>query len=284
MSVDKLQKKIRKMKNPTIVDLTMMQEDLAPVVLTQAGAFLPAYETVCTELMEGLKEIVPAVRFDFSYLAMFGAEGLAVLDRLLNLAREKDFFVLLDGLDSDKPAVASSAMQMPCDGLSLSPYLGSDHIKIYLENLQEQGKSLFVTLRTPNRSASEIQDLMTGSRLVHQAAADVLSRLGEQLIGKCGYTQIAGTAAANAPDSIRTLRAKYNRLFLLIDGYDYTNANAKNCSYAFDQFGHGAVVCSGAGIIGAWKEHSEDGSNYVEDAVEAAQRMQKNLLRYITIL
>lgn len=283
MSIDKLQKKIRKLKSPIILDLTMTKEDIAPDILVEAGAFLPAYEKVCTELLGALADTLPAVRLDFGCFAILGAEGLEVLNRLLNLAKEKDYYVLLDGLDFENTAAISGAMNMLCDGLYLSPYMGSDHIKDYTKYIPDSDKSLFVALRTPNRSASEIQDLMTGSRLVHQAAADILSRLGEPFAGKCGYTQIAGTAAANAPDSLRTLRSKYNRLFLLVDGYDYSNANAKNCSFAFDQFGHGAVVCSGTGITAAWKEQG-NGTDYVQAAVEAAVRMQKNILRYITIL
>lgn len=283
MSIDKLQKKIRKLKNPVILDLTMTAEDIAPDVLSEAGAFLPAYEKTATALMEALGELIPAVRLNFGCFAVLGAEGLLTLTRLLDVAKRKDYFVLLDGMDYDDPTAISGALNMPCDGLTVSAYLGSDHIRAYADQLVEANKSLFVTLRTPNRSASEIQDLMTGSRLVHQAAADILSRLGEPLTGKCGYTQIAGIAAANGPDSLRTLRTKYNRLFLLVDGYDYSNANAKNCSYAFDQFGHGAVVCSGKGITAAWKEQGTDG-DYVTASVEAVQRMQKNILRYITIL
>lgn len=283
MSIDKLQKKIRKLKSPIIVDFTITEEDIVSDVLVDAGAFLPAYEKVGTALLEGLAETVPAVRFDFNFFAIHGAEGLAVLENLLTLAKKKDLYVLLDGISSERTAVVRGAMAMPCDGFTLSPYLGSDHIKAYIDGLKEADKDLFVTLRTPNRSASEIQDLMTGSRLVHHAAADILSRLGEPLIGKCGYSQVAGIAAANAPDSLRTLRTKYNRLFLLVDGYDYSNANAKNCSYAFDQFGHGAIVCSGTGITAAWKEQGS-GKDYVAASVEAVQRMQKNILRYISIL
>lgn len=283
MSIDKLQKKIRKLKNPTIVDLTMTEADIAPGVLSQEETFLPAYEKACASLMEALQEIIPAVRFDFAFFALQGAEGLAVLHRLLALAEKLELYVLLDGLDSARGEVAKKAMEFPCDGLVLSPYMGSDTIKNYVENIEGSGKSLFVTLRSPNRSASEMQDLMTGSRLAHQAAADILKRLGEPVLGKCGYSQIAGIGAANAPDSLRTLRSKYSRLFLLIDGYDYSNANAKNCSLAFDQFGHGAVVCSGTGITAAWKEQTGEG-DYIQSAVEAAQRMQKNILRYIAIL
>ena len=122
---------------------------------------------------------------------------------------------------------------------------------------------------------------MTGSRFVYQAAADIVSRLGEPLVSRCGYSQLAGTCAANAPDSLRLLRSKNPKLFLLIDGYDYPNANAKNCSLAFDQFGHGAAVCAGETVTAAWKESSED---HMTAAVEAAKKMQKNILRYITVL
>ena len=71
------------------------------------------------------------------------------------------------------------------------------------------------------------------------------------------------------------------RLFILIDGYDYTGTNAKNCSFAFDKLGHGAIACAGAGILGAWKELDGDP---VEVAISEIERMKKNLTRYITIL
>lgn len=284
MSIDILQKKIRKLKNPIIVDFTMTQDDIEPGILEEAGAFLPAYEKVCTELMDALSGVIPAVRFDFGCFAFFGADGLNTLDRLLKLAKKRDFYVVLKGMDFDNPVAAAGAMNMHCDGVAILPYLGSDNMRNYTALLNDSGKSLFVTLRTPNRSASEVQDLMTGSRLVHHAAADVLWRLGEPFTGKCGYTQIAGTAAANAPESIRILRSKYNRLFLLVDGYDYSNANAKNCSFAFDQFGHGAIVCSGTGVTAAWKTAEGSNVSYVDAALEAVRRMQKNILRYITVL
>jgi orotidine-5'-phosphate decarboxylase len=91
-------------------------------------------------------------------------------------------------------------------------------------------------------------------------------------------------AAASAADSLRGLRAKYSRLFLLVDGFDYPNANAKNCSYAFDRLGHGAVVCSGVGITCAWKQGEGDGSDWLEKSCAAAERMKKNLTRYVSIL
>jgi orotidine-5'-phosphate decarboxylase len=112
----------------------------------------------------------------------------------------------------------------------------------------------------------------------------MVNRHGGALIGKCGYSQVAALAAAGNSVSLRELRSKYNRVFLLVDGLDYPSGNAKNCSLAFDRFGHGAVVCAGPSITGAWREAGSDGKDYVEQAVAAAERMKKNILRYINIL
>ena len=145
-------------------------------------------------------------------------------------------------------------------------------------------KDLFVVLRTANKSAAELQDLLTGSRLVHMAAADIVYRQCEPLVGRSGYSRIAAVGPASVADVLKKLRARYKSLFLLLDGYDYPNANAKNCSFAFDKLGHGAIACSGAGITCAWIADEANGEEYVRCAVEAAERMKKNLLRYITVL
>ena len=96
---------------------------------------------------------------------------------------------------------------------------------------------------------------------------------------------MAASVGAAAPEAIRTLRVKYPNIFLLTDGYDYPNGNAKNCSYAFDRMGHGAIACAGGTITTAWKlTEGSDGTDFVELARDAALRMKKNLSRYVTIL
>ena len=145
-------------------------------------------------------------------------------------------------------------------------------------------KALFDVLRTANRSAAELQDLLTGSRLVHIAAADIVNRLAEPRAGKCGYSAIGAVAGASSSHSLRTLRQKYNRLFLLLDGYDYANSNAKNCSEAFDRLGHGAAACAGQSVTAAYIAEEADSREYVACAQRAAERMKKNLTRYVTVL
>lgn len=292
MSVDVLQEKIRKTKNPSMVELCLNGADLPAYLVEEEGSIPKAYCRFCKELLIGLKGIVPAVRVSFASFALMGSEGLDALCAVLTFAREQKYYVLLDAPELLSPKAAAMTAEAiwgegsvyPCDGLVISGYLGSDVIKPFLKYCKDGKKDLFVVARTANKSAPEIQDLLAGGRLVHAAAADHVNRYGSDTAGKFGYTRVGIVGAASAAESLRTLRAKYPKLFILVDGYDYPNANAKNCSHAFDKFGHGAVVSS-TGICCAWKEvEGSDGHDFLDCAVAAAERMKKNLTRYTTVM
>lgn len=288
MSIDKLQEKIRKCKNPSVIDFDAAPEHIPPYLMEEEGSFVKAYGKFCLEIMEGLRQIVPAVRFHFSTFALLGPEGLSLLTFLLNRAKEFGFYVLLDSVEVLSAHAAKAAsealMALPCDAVILCSYIGSDGLKPYIKQIKSSGRAVFVVLRTANKSAPELQDLMTGSRLVYMAAADILNRLGEQLIGRSGYSNVAGIGPASSADALRALRGKYKRMFLMVEGYDYSNANAKNCSFAFDTLGHGACVCAENTVTAAWYHEHLDSREYVLAAVTAAERMKKNLTRYVTVL
>ena len=163
MSIDKLQEKIRKMKNPSMVDFSVELDKIPPHILEEENNEILGYERFCRELMDGLRNLVPAVRFNMGRFSILGSDGLFLLSRLTAYAKELDYYVLLDG-------------------------------------------------------------------------------------------------------------------------YDYPNANAKNCSFAFDKLGHGAIACAGSSITAAWVTDKTEGIEFVACAVEAAERMKKNLLRYVTVL
>ena len=287
MSVDVLQEKIRKLKNPSVVLFEALPDLIPDVFVSQDVSVTESMDAYFTKLLTALRGSVPAVRFGFGSFALLGNAGTDLLQKLLSFAKKQGFYVLLDAPEMLTPAAATNAAKLlgadspfVCDGIVVGAYLGSD-VLLPFRDLCKAGKSVFAVARTSNKSAVELQDLLTGGRLVHIAAVDVIARHGETVVGKCGYSNLGAVAAAGSAGSLRTLRSKYNRVFLLLDGYDYPNANAKNCSFAFDRLGHGGAACACAGILGAWKDGEGDP---VELAVQAAERMKKNLTRYVNIL
>ena len=290
MSIDKMQDKIRKLKNPSMISW-ILNPDQVPAN-TRTGDDLGDWHHYCKTVMNGLKGLVPAMRFDFASFAVRGAAGVELLTSVLKDAGQMGYYVLLDAPEvlsaASAELVAAGILgensQFPCDGVVLSTYLGSDVLKPFLSYCGGKEKDLFCVVRTGNRSAAELQDLLTGTRLVHHVAADMVNRCGKDYFGQTKYSRVAALASAGSAESLRSLRSKFPNLFLLVDGYDYPGANAKNCSQAFDKFGHGAAVCAADSVTAAWRQTESDGSDYLELAVAAAERMKKNLTRYLTIL
>ncbi len=289
MSIDSLQSRIRKLKNPSVVMLCLDKSHIPPAYLDRWDTVTEAYCAYAKDLLNALKDAVPAVRFAFGTFAVFGAAGLKALQEILLLASKLGYYVLLDlpeVTSAQEAALVADAIYGDTgwifDGITMSCYIGSDALKPFLRHMDQNDKDLFLLLRTANKSAQELQDLLTGSRLVYTAAADIAKRVGQPFVGRSGFSRVAGFGPATSADSLQALRGKYPELFLLVDGYDYSGANAKNCSYAFDKLGHGAIVCSGESIVAAWREDA--GADCLAAACSAVERTKKNLTRYIAIL
>lgn len=291
MSIDHLQNRIRKTKNPSVLEVRLDYTQIPPCYLPEENP-IPRFREYILSILSRLKGFVPALRFDFSSFAISGSEGLDALTELMNAASAMDYYVIVDAPEILSPAAAQLVADglfrvdsvFSCNAAVISSYLGSDGWKPFLPYCEKHDKDIFVAVRTGNKSAPELQDLLSGSRIVHAVAADHVNRYGAQCVGKSGYSRVSVMASASSTESLRSLRSKYSKLFLLVDGYDYPSANAKNCAAAFDKLGHGAAVCAGASITQAWMNESDNTENYLDCVMAAAERMKKNLGRYVTVL
>lgn len=292
MSIDLLQTKMKKLNNTLMVNFSVGEEMLPEQVLQTHEDFCDAYADYCAQLLTGLKGEAAAVRFSLMHFALLGEKGVATLSNLMRRAASLGFYTLLDACGIASAALAKQSADqiwgegsnLPCDGILISGYFGSEIIRPFLTYCENRKKDLFVVVRSPNKSASEIQDLLAGSRTVHLAAADYVNRFGANTVGKYGYSRIGIAASATAGDSVKMLRAKYPKLFMIVDGMDAPGANAKNASYGFNNLGHGAICCVGISVTCAWREEEYREVDFVQAAVTAARKTQKKIGRYVSVL
>ena len=288
MSVDVLQNKIRKKKNPCALVIAPTADQIPPSFLSAFDDPAMAAGEYCGALLQALAPVMAAVRFDFGAFALMGPMGLTVLRTLLEQAAALGYYVLIDWLRLETPAGAEAAAKQifggswPCDGAVVCAYGGVECVKPWL-NAAGSEKDVFAVLKTANKSGAQLQDLQPGGRVVYSAAADLVSRWGETAVGRCGYSRVGGMAGANNAAALKNLRQNYPRMFLLVDGLDAPGANAKNASAAFDKMGYGALCCEGSGIFAAWQE-GEGETDPVAAALDAAERMKRNVTRYVTVL
>ncbi len=290
MSIDALHSKMKKRGSALMVDLSVTPDSPPPHFRTAYGDC--ACTEYCKQLLQCLKGKIPAVRFSLLHFSLLGAQGIAHLSELLKLADSLGFYTLLDvyGLTGAEKAqyaadvIWGQGSALACDAILTSGYFGTEIIRPFLPYCEKEKKDLFIVVKTPGKSSSEIQDLLAGSRTVHVAAADYVNRFAAGTVGKYGFSNVCIGVSAAAGDSVRLLRSKYPKLFMLVDGMDCPGANAKNCSLGFNRLGHGAIVGIGPCVTCAWKESGGDGENFAQEAVAAAERAQKKIDRYVTIL
>ena len=306
MSVDTLQAKIRKLKNPTLVQFAPRMELIPPALLERhqeamgetPEAICAAMREFCVPILEGLHGVVPAVGFDADCFLCLGAQGIGLLQELLRRARRLGFYVLLDGNFTAYGPQASMMAQAvfgrigpedlghtvyECDAVSICAYHGSDSVKPFLPYLKgENPKNVFVSIKSPNRSGREVQDLISGDRVVHTALADMTLRWSLDLFGKNGYGEVCAAVSATNSMALQQLRRKYDQLFFLVRGIDAPGGSVRAAGHAFDRLGHGAIVSSGDLVLGAWQ--SAAGEDWVAPALAAAEKLKDQLDSHVTVL
>ncbi|MBQ7523853.1 MAG: orotidine-5'-phosphate decarboxylase [Oscillospiraceae bacterium] len=306
MSIDVLQTKIRKMKNPSMVGLDPILDLLPTHIREQAYAehgetlkgAAEAYRVFCFGILDALKDIVPATKVQTGCFQALGFEGVRVMEAVIQYAKDLGYYVLMDTMRGDIDCTAEALAQSyfggvkvgentylpyPCDAVMTNSYLGSDGIMPFTRYCKE-GKNVFLLAKTSNKSSREVQDLLSGDRIVYQVIMDLAMRWSIDLFGKNGYSEIAVAVSGKHPKVLEELRRKYDRLFFLIPGYGAQGANGRDVQYGFDRFGHGAVVCAGRSILYAYAKHGSTGEDYAACAREAAERMKEDIGKFVTVL
>lgn len=306
MSIDALQAKIHKLKSPVMVGLDPSPELLPPALLDGARAdhgdnvraLAAAYERFCEGILEAVDGVAPAIKLQERCFLSLGAEGVCAMQRLMEKAAGMGYYVLLDsnfasvehiaklyadGLFGQIPLGDSALAPYCCDGLTINGYLGGDNVRPFLPYCRERQKNLFCYVRTSNKSSREVQELISGDRLVYTAVTDLIMRWSIDLFGKNGYSEIGAVVGANQPDAIRSLRQKYDRIFLLVIGYGAQGGHARGVQYAFDKLGRGAIVSASRSILGAWQK-TGDGEHYAGCAREAAVKMRDDIVKYLLVI
>ena len=291
VSVDTLQAKIRKKKNPTVVAMDLRENWIPAACLEAAeGNLAAAYVTFGTKVLEALAPVVPAVKFNTAYYEALGSAGMLALETLCKTAADLGFYVIMETNRCDLEAAAELEAKtcfgpaLGADAVCISAFTGSDGVRPYLPYCRDGEKSVFVLARTGNKSAREVQDLLSGDRVIHTVMMDLAMRWSTDLFEKSGYSSIGVVLGAADVHSLQTLRQRYDRLFFLVPGYGVQCLPARDLRHAFDKFGHGAVVEAAGGIFDAWKKGDGDGSDFAERAAAAAEKMRDDLARHVTVI
>lgn len=297
---DRLTNRISELGNPTVVGLdprlNQIPEHILANVKEEYGNTTEAVAEAIIDfnmgIIEAISDIVPAVKPQIAFYECYGHQGLRAYEETVRYAQEKGLIVIGDAKRNDIGSTAeayanghlgfvdvfgSPQKTIDVDCLTVTPYLGTDGIKPFTKVCKEEGKGIFVLVRTSNPSADEIQGQPVGDRLMDEHVATLVEGWGRELIGESGFSSVGAVIGATYPEEARVLRNIMPNQIFLVPGYGAQGGGAEDVKYCFHKNGTGAIVNSSRGIIFAYQKQEKPGEAYAEAAREAALAMKEDL-------
>jgi orotidine-5'-phosphate decarboxylase len=315
---DRLITAVRRCRNPVLVGLDPRAESLPAGFLknpkdASCAETAAAYGRFCREVIDVVAALVPAVKPQMAFFEQLGPAGMSVLAEVIAYAQHSGLLVILDGKRNDIGSTATAYAQgmlgaggqspWGADALTVSPYLGDDSLRPFIDVAVERAAGVFVLVKTSNPGGKMLQDLLSDDRPIYrhvadyveqQAAATVgteaargtvpfsLARKSGQSLGAGGYGAVGAVVGATYPAQLAELRAAMPHTWFLVPGFGSQGGTARDTAAAFDSVGLGAVVNNSRGIIFAHsqKPYAERfGAARWQRAVEAATRDMIDQLR-----
>lgn len=294
--ISRLIEGIKKKNAPVVVGLDPTLSNIPKKILDKAikerGETLEAASDAIIEynktIVDGICDLVPAVKPQIAMYEQFGIPGLTAFTETVNYCRKKGLIIIGDvkrgDIGSTSTAYAKAHLgkvkigntEIPVfneDFCTVNPYLGSDGIKPFIDECNGNDKGIFVLVKTSNPSSGEFQD-----RVLHDEDSTLYEAVGfkvnewAKLSMDGTYSNVGAVVGATYPKMGEILRRIMPKSFILVPGYGAQGGSGKDLKPFFNEDGLGAIVNSSRGIIAAYKneKYIRFGEDGFADAARAA--------------
>lgn len=252
------------------------------------------------EIIDAVADLVPVVKPQIAFYEVFGHEGIRAYEHTLQYAKSKGLVTIADAKRNDIGSTANAYAQaflgevemfedeheivMPifdADSLTVTPYLGWDGIKPFVDECDKYGKGIFTLVKTSNPSGGDLQDLVLSSHQelpLHEVVGNFVDSWGADFVGESGYSLLGAVVGATYPEQAKKLRSIMPNAIFLVPGYGAQGGGAEDVRPCFNEDGLGAIVNSSRGIIHAYEKlDGFDEKSFAEAARKACEMMAEDL-------
>ena len=223
----------------------------------------------CKNIIDAIHDIVPAVKPNIAFFERYLAYD--AFHKVCQYAKSKGLFVIADikreDIGTTAEAYADAYLTKDyIDFVTLSPYVGTDNLKPFLNKAIEFNKGIFALVKTSNSSASEFQDLLVDGKPLFEYVADKVVEWNNYCRDTEGFGRVGAVVGCTHPTQATELRKKYPNVFFLVPGYGTQGGTAEDAKVNFIN-GVGGIVNSSSAILGAHKKSEEDFCTATRNAV-----------------
>jgi len=301
---DRLIDTIGKKKNPSIIGLDTELLKVPGFLRDKyAGKHGDSFEaaSLCIlefnrRLIDSLKAVVPAVKIQSAFYEQYGFHGVKAFMETAEYAKAAGLIVVGDVKRNDigntsrayskaylgrSEVFSEKRPAFDLDCITVNPYLGTDGVAPFVEDVKEFGKGIFVLVKTSNPSSSELQNLEAGlkseRKKIYEVVAELVRKWGEGTAGKMGYNSVGAVVGATFPEEAKKLRKIMEKAVFLVPGYGAQGGGAGDAANCFNPDGYGAIVHSARDVIYAFQKSGGKEEDFAAAAKAAAMKMKEDL-------
>lgn len=323
---DRLSEKIKNLQSPIVMGLDPLlsyvpdtiREKYKGASMEPAFCAAQAIGEFNKMLIDAVAGVVPAIKPQLAYYEMYGIHGMEVFYETVAYAKEKGLIVIADAKRSDIGSTAAAYAAaflgktplnfantlnkdsllptdfdketffraVDADAVTVNAYLGIDGVDPFLKICKEEGKGIFILVRTSNPSAGDFQDLrIEDGRPLYEHVAGKVREWGIDLRGECGCSSVGAVVGATWPEQAKSLREQMPHALILVPGYGTQGGDASTVSVNFHANGTGAVVNASRSLMCAYQKREDlDAMDFQKATYEEARKMKKaineGIIRY----
>jgi len=294
--INRLIEKIKETGAPIVVGLDPMMkfipDQIKEAAFGQYGETLEGAAEAIWQynkgIVDAIYDLVPAVKPQVAMYEQFGIPGMIAFKKTVDYCKEKGLVVIGDikrgdiGSTSEAYAVghlgkvavgSKSYYGFDEDFVTVNPYLGSDGVTPFTKICKEEGKGIFVLVKTSNPSSGEFQDQMIDGKALYELVGQKVDAWGKECMPETGnYSYVGAVVGATYPEQGKLLRKVMPNTFILVPGYGAQGGKGADLVHFFNEDGLGAIINSSRGIIAAYQQekYKEFGPERYAEASRAA--------------
>jgi len=255
-----------------------------------AGAAVDAIFDFCKQVMHIVGPMVPAIKLNIAFFERYLWEGVEAYYSLITEADDLGLEIIGDVKRGDightaemyaaahleNPELSGLEDTLVPDAVTINGFAGVDGIRPFADMANEQGKGIFVWVRSSNPSAAQLQDFADAEgEKMYEKLASVVGEIANEdaRIGNSGYSNVGMVVGGTSPEVTTALREKYDKMWFLVPGYGSQGASAADCVRFCKTDGSGALINASRSIIYAYEkpqykeQFGDDWKRCIEQAV-----------------
>ncbi len=298
--IDNLIDKIKEKKSHVVVGLDPDLNHVPWHLIKSISSLTDICEAIFefnSKIIDAVYDLVPAIKPQIAFYERYGVDGINAFIKTINYGKQKGLIVIEDAKRNDIGSTATAYSEghigrvdildqkipvFDVDAITVNPYLGSDGILPFVNDVQNYQKGIFVLVKTSNKSSVEFQDIRVIDNeqpcRLYEVIAKKVHEWGKAVIGEYGYSSVGAVVGATFPNDTKILRNLMPNTYFLVPGYGKQGGTATDVINSFNKDGFGALISASRSINFAYKYDSKfNDYHFAEAAREAVIKMNKEI-------